>query len=175
MAITLDRLNETYAKFKPKNGGFKEDYFAHLFLCDKFNKKIEDVFLNCAIGNNDYGIDAYYIDKDTRNLYLYQFKWSTSYELLKESYRRLIKDGIERIFGNPTVDTVLNPLIARLRTELQEYQNVIDKIYICFVFNGETEKAESSKVLESLQEELESRKHFIDSFFTGREINPHCS
>jgi AIPR protein len=170
MAITLDRLTETYSLYKPKNGGLKEDYFAPLFLCDKFEKKIDDVLLNCAYGNNDYGIDAYYIDKDTRNLYLYQFKWSTSYDLFKESFRRLTKDGIERIFGNPTVDTTLNPLIARLRSELQEYQYIIDKIYICFVFNGETEKAESSKVLEILQEELESKKYIIDSFFLGREI-----
>ncbi len=170
MAITLDRLNETFKTYKPKFGGFKEDYFAHLFLSDKFNKSIEDVFPYCAIGNNDYGIDGFFIDKETRNLYLYQFKWSTNFELFKESYRRLIKDGIERIFGNPTVDTALNPLIARLRNELQEYHNIIDKVYICFVFNGETEKAEGSKVLEYLQEELESRKHFIDSFYGKREI-----
>ena len=82
MAITLDRLSETFKTYKPKYGGLKEDYFAHLFLCDKFNKKVEDIFPYCAIGNNDYGIDAFIIDKETRNLYLYQFKWTTDFELL---------------------------------------------------------------------------------------------
>ena len=29
-----------------------------------------------AFGNRDYGIDTYYIDREAKNLYLYQFKWS---------------------------------------------------------------------------------------------------
>jgi hypothetical protein len=47
---------------------------------------------------------------------------------------------------------------------------LINKVYICFVFNGEPEKAEGSRVLESLREELESKKHFIDSYFNNNEI-----
>lgn len=58
MAITLDRLTETYTKFKPKYEGLKEDYFSPLFISDKFEKPIETVLDYCAFGNNDYGIDA---------------------------------------------------------------------------------------------------------------------
>ena len=38
------------------------------------------------------------------------------------------------------------------------------------MFNGEPEKAEGSRVLESFREELESKKHFIDSYFENNEI-----
>lgn len=170
MAITLEEIQQAQIQFKSKYDGNKEDYFAALYLSEKFGKPAEHVILNCAFGNNDYGIDAYYIDKETRNLYLYQFKWSDNYELFKATYKRLISCGIEYIFGDPVIDSSINPVISRLKVELQEYQRVIDKIYICFVFNGDPEKAESSRVLESLREELESKKHFIDSFFENNQI-----
>jgi hypothetical protein len=165
MAISVERLNETLLKYKAKYDGCKEDYFAALYLSDKFEKPLLKTLDYCAFGNNDYGIDAYYIDRETRNLYLYQFKWSDNYELFKETYKRLIRNGIEQIFGNPNVDSSINPIISRLKLDLQEFQNLIDKVYICFVFNGDPEKAESSRVLESFREELEAKKHFIDSFF----------
>lgn len=170
MAITLDRLTETHNLLKSKYGGLKEDYFTPLFISDKFDRPIEAIIDNCAFGNNDYGIDGYYIDKESKNLYLYQFKWSDNYELFKETYKRLIKDGIERVFGDPLTDTLINKVVPKLKLELQEYKDLINKVYICFVFNGEPEKAEGSRVLESLREELESKKHFIDSYFNNNEI-----
>lgn len=170
MAITLERLTETQNLLKSKYGGTKEDYFAPLFISDKFERRIETLIDNCAFGNNDYGIDGYYIDKEAKNLYLYQFKWSDNYELFKDTYKRLIKDGIERIFGDPYTDTLINKVVPKLKLELQEYKDLINKVYICFVFNGEPEKAEGSRVLESLREELESKKHFIDSYFNSDEI-----
>ena len=170
MAITQDRLTETFIQLKSKHGGLKEDYFAPLFISDKFEKPIESIIDYCAFGNNDYGIDAYYIDKESKNLYLYQFKWSDNYELFKETYKRLIKDGVERIFGDPFTDSQINSVIPRLKLDLQEYKDLINKVYICFVFNGEPEKAEGSRVLESFREELESKKHFIDSYFNNNEI-----
>jgi len=170
MPITLDRLKETFNQFKSKHEGMKEDYFAPLFISDKFEKPIESVLSNCAFGNNDYGIDGYYIDIETKNLYLYQFKWSDNYELFKETYKRLIKDGIERIFGDTFIDSSANQVIPRIKLELQEYKDLINKVYICFVFNGEPEKAEGSRVLESFREELESKKHFIDQYFNRNEI-----
>jgi hypothetical protein len=170
MTITIDMLTETFNQLKPKHEGLKEDYFSPLFISQKFEKPIESVLDNCAYGNNDYGIDAYYIDKEARNLYLYQFKWSDNYELFKESYKRLNKNGIERIFGDLLTDSSINKVIPKLKFDLEEYKDLINKVYICFVFNGDHEKAESSRVLESLREELESKKHFIDSYFNNNEI-----
>jgi hypothetical protein len=170
VAITLERLIETFNKHKFKYEGCKEDYFAPLFISDKFEKPIESVLSNCAYYNNDYGIDAYYIERDSKNLYLYQFKWSDNYELFKETYKRLIKNGIEKIFGDTFIDSTANNVVSQLKLELQEYKDLINKVYICFVFNGEFERAESSRVLESLREELESKKHFIDQYFGNNEI-----
>ncbi len=165
MGVTAEELQACYKANKAKYDGVKEDYFAPLYLADKFDKPIEKVFDNCAFGANDYGIDGYYIDRDTRILYLYQFKWSESHELFKDSYKRLIKEGIERIFGDPQIDSKVNLVINRLKSDLDEAKAIIDRVFICFIFNGDVEKAEASKVLESLREDLESKKHFIDSYF----------
>ena len=170
MAVTIEKLKETYNTFNHKYEGRLEDYFSPLFIADKFEKPIESVLDKCAFGNNDYGFDAYFIDKETKNLYLYQFKWSDNYELFKETYKRLIKDGIERVFGDPLTDSKINKVIPKLKIELDEYRDIINKVFICFVFNGDVEKAEGSKVLESLREDLESKKHFIDNFFGRNDI-----
>lgn len=170
MGISNALLNETFKKFNSKYEGRKEDYFAPLFIAEKHSKSFDEVVSNCVFGNNDYGIDGYFVDKDAKNLYLYQFKWSENHELFKETYKRLIQDGIERLFGNPYQDSNLNPTIRKLKYELQEFQSLINKVYICFVFNGDPDKADQSKALESLREELESKKHFIDSYFESDEI-----
>ena len=73
MAITVESLTETYHKYKSKFYGQKEDYFAPLFIAEKFDRRVETILPNCVFGkNNDEGIDAYFIDKDARNLYLYR-------------------------------------------------------------------------------------------------------
>ncbi len=170
MAISIERLNDSFKALKAKYEGQKEDYFSALFIADKFEKSIESVIDNCAFGNNDYGIDAYYIDKEAKNLYLYQFKWSENHELFKDSYKRLINDGIEKLFSDTLTDSLINKLIPKLKLELQEYKDLVNKVYICFVFNGDPEKAESSRVLESLREDLESKKHYLDTYFNRNEI-----
>ena len=170
MAITSDTLNETFLKYRSKYGGLKEDYFSPLFLASKFGKQVDEVMEYCAFGGNDYGIDAYYIDKESKNLYVYQFKWSESYDLFKQSYERLIKQGIEQVFGDPRTDSLINKLIPKLKSELEEFKDVINKVYICFVFNGDAEKADSSRVLEALRETLESKKYFIDQCFNNRDL-----
>lgn len=171
MAITQELLDETFKKYKSKHEGKKEDYFAALYIVEKHDKKLEDVFQYCVFGNNDYGFDGYYIDREAKNLYLYQFKWSENHEQFKGSYERLIKDGMEMIFGNPFQDSNLNPTIRKLKYELDEYKSVIDRVYLLFVFNGDTEKANGSKVLDSLKEDLENKRHLIDSFFDRENIS----
>ena len=164
MSITLERLTETYLKYKSKHYGHKEDYFAPLFIADKFDRKVEAVLPYCSIGKNEEGIEAYYIERGAKNLYLYHFEWGENFELFKDAYKRLVKDGVETIFGNGST-AYTGKLTTQLKMELEEYKDLINKVYICFVFNGDPESAEGSKVLESLREELESKKHFIDQFF----------
>ncbi len=170
MNITQKFLDDTYKQYKHTYEGSKNDYFAALFMAKKHERDLETMLENCVFGNNDYGIDSYYFDKDAKNLYLYQFKWSNNHELFKESYKRLIDYGIERIFGDPKQDSLTNSCIIRLKYKLDEYSEIINKVYIRFVFNGDVEKAEKSKVLENLREDLETKKYYIDKFFDNRSI-----
>ena len=75
-------LDQVYSDGFEKYGGCKEDYFACMYLTAKFNCSVSNVAARIAFGGNDYGLDAYYIDPDTKNLYLYQFKWSENHNLL---------------------------------------------------------------------------------------------
>lgn len=170
MSITINRLSEAFTTFKNRYGGNREDYFPALFISDKFGKPTEAVLDHCAFGPRGSGIDAYYIDKEAKNLYLYQFKWSDNHELFKDAYRQLIKDGIENIFSDRPAMAGDPPLIGKIKLDLEEFKDLINKVYVCFVFNGEPELAEGSRVLESFREELESKKHFIDSYFHNSEI-----
>lgn len=170
MNISDHLLFDTFKKYRHKFEGLKEDYFAPLFIAKKHEKELDDVIQNCVFGNNDYGIDGFYLDKEAKNFYLYQFKWSSNHELFKDSYKRLINYGMERIFGNPLQDSSINQCINRLKYTLEEYSDAINKVYIRFVFNGDIEKALQSKALENLREDLESKKYLIDSYFDGRQI-----
>lgn len=169
MGVTKRQLEQAWVDLGEKHGGLKEDYFALLFLAEKFQKPAESFAREVAFGGNDYGLDAFHIDREARNFYLYQFKWSENHALFKESLERLAKKGIERIFGNPQQDAKANQFLVHLKTALDESQAIIDKVYIHFVFNGDPEDAEQSAVLDSLREDLESKKHFIDAFF-GRNV-----
>ena len=171
MAITDVKLENVFKQYKHKYEGRKEDYFAPLFLAEKFGKPLDEMMNHCSFGSNDYGIDAYFIDKETRNLYLFQFKWSENCNLFNETYDRLIKSGMERIFGNPYGDPKTNKMITKLVNEINEYKDVINKVFISFVFNGDIEKAENSKTLDYKKEELESKKFLIDKYFTDRKIS----
>ncbi len=160
-----------HSEFYPRYRGLKEDYFALLYLTKKFGGHAED-FVSCvAFGNNDYGIDAYHIDRNGRNLFLYQFKWSENHGLFRDSLDRITDAGIPRIFGNPFQDPTQNELLARLKADLEENQALIDRVYIHFVFKGDLNAAESSKGLQERRERLAGKKWFIRAYFKGREVD----
>jgi len=165
MEITKRDLEKAYSEYGEKYGGRLEDYFALLYLAREFGRSVQDVHQQVAFGGNDYGIDAFYIDVNRRNLYLYQFKWSEDHRLFKISFERLISKGMERVFGNPLQDPGQNQLLLQLKTALIENKALIDRVLIRFVFNGEPATAEQSAVLDSLREDLESKKYLIDQFF----------
>ena len=90
MRITKRELDKAFEDYGTKYYGRKEDYFALLYLAKEFECQVEDIAHQVAFGGNDYGIDAFYIDRNRRNLYLYQFKWSENHNLFKDSLERLI-------------------------------------------------------------------------------------
>jgi len=174
MAITSrdqQELDQLHSEHGTKHKGLKEDYFALLYLMRKFNLRIEEAVGQVAFGNNDYGFDAYYIDREGRNLYLYQFKWSENHNLFKESLDRIADGGIPRIFGDPLQDPGQNELVAQLKAELEEHQTLIDRVYLHFVFKGDVDAAENSAGLQERREKLASKKWIIKEYFKGREVD----
>jgi hypothetical protein len=168
MAITQkDRQNidNVFAAHHATHGGHKEDYFAFLYMKRKFKVEPEEVAHQIAFGNNDYGIDAYYIDRQARNLYLFQFKWTESHGQFRDSMVRLAESGLPRVFGNPNQDPAQNEFLRYLAQDLRECRELIDRIYIQFVFKGDVDAAEASEGLGHRREDLENKQHLIEQFF----------
>lgn len=173
MAITQRdkrELDQLYSDYKDKYEGRKEDYFALLHLTKKFGIPVEQAANYVAFGGRDYAVDAYYIDREARNLYLFQFKWSEDHNLFKGSLERLASDGMDLIFGETTPDPDQNEVVHRLKADLFEHQSVIDRVLIHFVFKGDIDAVERSIGLVDRQEALESKRHLVRRFFQERPI-----
>jgi hypothetical protein len=100
MGITNRDREETYAQHKMQYGGRKEDHFALLYLSQEFEKSPDQVAPHIAFGKDvAEGINAFHVDANRRNLYLFQFEWSAQHQAFKEPLRRLAREGMERIFG----------------------------------------------------------------------------
>ncbi len=159
----LDALVHQYRPAGTKRR--REDFFPLLYLPRRFKCTVEELIPQVAFGNNDYGIDAYYIDRLSRNLYLYQFKWSENPLLFRDSLERMAVAGMQRIFGSAPVDPKKNEVLRSLRADLGEVRTLIERVYIHFVFKGDVEKAEASAGLADRKENLENKAHFVEGFF----------
>src|SRR5688500_16955087 len=144
MKTSEQDLKILHKQLKTTHGGLWQDYFSLAWLEQVQNVPHDQALDQVAFGNQDYGIDAFDFDEGKRNRYLYQFKWSKEYDHFKESYDRLIEKGIPQIFGQASVQRHRNPMLDHLHNVLRENLNIIDQVYIDFVFTGETEKAENS-------------------------------
>jgi hypothetical protein len=168
--IENKEINGAYRELSNQYKGRKDNYFALLYLVKKFKITSEEASACVSFGENECGIDAFYHDRTTRNLYLFQFKWSEDHLLFRDPLQRLVDDGIDRIFGNSSWHQSQSQLLIRLMTCISENSSIIDRVLIHFVFNGDPIKAEQSKVLDLLRERLESKKYIIDRYF-GRQID----
>lgn len=166
------QLDDLYAEHHSSLKGKKEDYFALLYLRRKFKAEPNEIAHQVAFGNRDYGLDAYYIDRQARNLYLFQFKWSESCGQFKESMERLTDKGLLRIFGNPLQDPLQNEFLQYLSQDLRECRDLIKAVYIHFVFKGDLNSVDASQGLSDRREDLENKQHLLESFF-GRDIDLH--
>ena len=166
-----DRLiDQAYADLRSSCGGVREDYFGLLYLEKEHKVPREKAVNQIAFGGNDYGFDGFHFDEQRRNLYLFQFKYSDSHSQFKGSLQRLIEDGAERIFLSPNKDDAKNQVLLQLRSCLIENRAMIDQICFRFVFTGDPEEAERSKVLDKLREDLENKKYLVDQFFGDRKV-----
>ena len=166
-----DRLiDQAHSDLRSTCGGVREDYFGLLYLEQEHNVPREKAVNQIAFGGNDYGFDGFHFDEQRRNLYLFQFKYSDSHSQFKGSLQRLIEDGAERIFLSPNKDDAKNQVLLQLRSCLIENRAMIDQICFRFVFTGDPEEAERSKVLDKLREDLENKKYLVDQFFGERKV-----
>jgi hypothetical protein len=165
MAITDQAIDQIFSDLKATCGGVRNDYFGLLYLMQEFGLERDVAVEQVAFGGNDYGIDAFHFDGSKRNFYLFQFKYSTSYEQFKPSFKRLTDFGMERIFGARTQDQHQNQLLLQIKSCLLENEAVIDRVFIHFVFVGDPAEAERSQILGKLREDLEDKKYLIDQRF----------
>lgn len=169
MAITEQTIDQAYSDLRRICGGHRNDYFALLYLMQEFGIDRDIAIEQIAFGGNDYGVDGFHFDATKRNFYLFQFKWSPSYEQFKPSFKRLTDFGMERIFGAQRQDQHQNQLLLQIKSCMLENEAVIDRVYIHFVFTGDPADAERSQVLDKLREDLENKKYLIDQRF-GRAV-----
>lgn len=168
--ITQSMLDQTYSKYAHLYGGNKNDYFAPLYLQEQFKQPFEQAAAQSAFGGNDFGLDAFHIDKQARNLYLYQFKWAKNHMLFADSLKRLRTAGMDRVFGDPYQNTSENPFLIQLRASIHELRAVVERVYVYFIFNGDPQGAQSSSTLRNLKEDLESRKDVVLQFFKRDDV-----
>lgn len=169
--ITDQTIDQLWSDHRATYGGVRNDYFAPLYLVHEHGIDLERALMQTTFGGNDYGFDAFHFNPANHNLYLYQFKWSDDAGAFKESYRRMLDAGIQRIFVGATQDQNQNQALLQLKACLLENRAIIDGVFIRFVFRGDPRDAENSHVLKKLQEDLEGQKETIESFFDGRKIN----
>jgi hypothetical protein len=170
MTITDQAIDQLFTDMKKKCGGVVNDYFGLLYLEQEHGVSREQAVGQIAFGGKDYGVDGFHFDRERRNFYLFQFKYSESQKLFKDSFKRLIDDGMQRIFAAPDQDVHQNQLLLQIKSALLENQAIIDRLYIHFVFMGDPESAEQSPVLDSLREDLENKKHLVEQFL-GRPVS----
>jgi hypothetical protein len=164
------RIDQAFSDLRSVCGGVREDYFGLLYLEQEHSLLRERAVNHVAFGGHEYGLDGFYFDERRKNLYLFQFKYSDSHSQFKGSLQRLIDDGIERIFVAPNKDDAKNQILLQLRSCLIDNRAIIDQICFRFVFTGDPEEAERSKVLDKLREELENKKYLVDQFFGDRKV-----
>ena len=168
--ITDRQIDQAFSDLRSLHGGVREDYFGLLYLENEHNVPRDRALNQVAFGGNDYGIDGFHFDPERRNLYLFQFKRSDSHSLFKGTFKRLIEDGVARIFTTPNRDEHKNQLLLQLRSCLHENRSMIDQVCFRFVFTGDPQEAERSTVLDTLREQLENKKYLAEEFFKPREV-----
>ena len=164
-------IDQAYSDLRSICGGVREDYFGLLYMEQEYNVPREKAVNQIAFGGNDYGVDGFHFDEQKRNLYIFQFKYSDSHILFKDSFMRLIDSGMQRIFIEPNKDDYKNQVLLQLRNCLLENRSIIDQIWFRFIFTGDAEEAGRSTVLDKLREDLENKKYMVDHFFGERKVD----
>ena len=168
MTITERQVAQLASEMKSRRGGVDNDYFGILFLEKEFKVSREDACEQIAYGGNDFGLDGYHIDRQTKNLHLFQFKFSKSADQFIGSMQRLIRAGLARVFDAKNQQAE-NPILREIKSKLYELRNIIETVYLEFIFIGDPDKAQENEALHKLREDLQSRSYLTQAYF-GRAV-----
>jgi len=152
MVITEGQVAQVASELKSRRGGVDNDYFGLLFLEKEFKLSREDACDQIAYGGNDFGIDGYHVDRQTRNFHLLQFKFSKSADQFIGSMQRLLTAGLARVF-DVKIQQAENPILREIRAKLYELRNIIETVYLEFIFIGDPDKAHENEALQKLRED----------------------
>jgi len=166
MRINDQAIDQAFNDLRKTCGGLREDYFGLLYLENEYRIPRAQAINQVTFHGNDYGVDGFHFDRERRNFYLFQFKYSESHQQFKGSFQRLIDAGMKRLFDSEDQDPQQNQLIQQIKATLLENQAIIDRVYFHFVFLGDPEAAEQSRVLADLRETLENKKYLVDNFLS---------
>src|SRR5258706_6733526 len=70
------------------------------------------------VGGGEFGIDGFHFDAERRNLYLFQFRNSASYQAFKPSIQTLLDSGMEAIFFSAGKDGAKDAFLRQLHSVL---------------------------------------------------------
>ncbi len=115
-------MSQLLQDYRATLGGRLEDYFGTAYMESHHHLAQEAALNQTGRGNNDYGLDGYFLDETTGNLYLYQFKYSTDWRQFQPSMRRLINVGLAKFFLRTPLDLKENVLLQSLRAEIDEFK-----------------------------------------------------
>jgi hypothetical protein len=167
MLVTKQDLEQAHQSYKKWGWKKREEYFPVLFLSREFKKPPEDLQAFVSTSISELGVNAFYLDRDRKNFYLYSFHWTDNHKSFKDSFVKLIQTGLESICSDTSSK---DPFLGGMKAALYENQSIIDRVFVYFVFNGDPEKAQNSATLSSLREDLESKKYLIDRYFQNKEV-----
>ncbi|HTC21048.1 MAG TPA: AIPR family protein [bacterium] len=169
VAITQAEIDSTLLSFQETPGVVPDNILALFYLEREFKVPQEKAIQQIAWGRSEFGLDAFHIDPQLKNLYLFQFRWSQAQILFRVPFQRLVEVGMDRVFGQAPPGIQEEQFLLQLKSQMLNYQGAIDRVFIHLVFNGDPQEAERSMVYEKLREDLESKKYLIDQFF-GRPV-----
>ena len=137
--------------------------FGLSYLEREFTIERSQALTQVAHDPNGCGFDGFHFDLSRRNLYLFVF--SDSYEDLKQSLKRIIGVGLDRVFSYSDTECVQDQLLVQIKSCLAENEVLIERVCIHFVCSWDPRQAQRSQVLGKLREDLETKKHVIEKYF----------
>jgi hypothetical protein len=167
MILSKEEIEQKTNALK-KFGANNHHSFAYLTLLNEY-KVLENEILDCIIfDKKSKGFNAFYLDRARKNLYLFYFCYTEQIKNLKEPIQFINQSELSFIFGD--VKEVPDHL-STLKSLLVENTDSINRVYFNFYTNVESDKLHNSETLNSLREDLESKKYTIDNFFQSKKVS----